>query len=115
MLSLLALVLSACGTGGSSAGSSLASTFTLGGPPECPNRPFCAKGLKDKYGMTFKEDQQMAIGLRYNALKNDQIQVVNGYSTDGMISALNMIADRMALCGLARPITLRAQIGRAHV
>ena len=40
--------------------------------------------------MDFKEDLQMAIGLRYQALSNKQIQVVNGYSTDGMISALKL-------------------------
>ena len=32
----------------------------------------------------------MAIGLRYQALKGDQIQVVNGYSTDGMIAAMKL-------------------------
>src|SRR5205085_8653085 len=47
-------------------------------------------GLKDKYGMEWKEDLQMAIGLRYQALQNKQIDVVNGYSTDGMISALKL-------------------------
>src|SRR6185369_9455172 len=40
--------------------------------------------------MEFKEDLQMAIGLRYQALANKQIDVVNGYSTDGMISALKL-------------------------
>jgi osmoprotectant transport system substrate-binding protein len=40
--------------------------------------------------MEWKEDLQMAIGLRYQALQNKQIDVVNGYSTDGMISALKL-------------------------
>jgi osmoprotectant transport system substrate-binding protein len=40
--------------------------------------------------MEFKEDMQIAIGLRYQALKQDQIQVVNGYSTDGMIAAMKL-------------------------
>jgi len=40
--------------------------------------------------MDFKEDLQLAIGLRYQALANKQIDVVNGYSTDGMISALKL-------------------------
>ena len=40
--------------------------------------------------MEFKEDLQLAIGLRYQALANKQIDVVNGYSTDGMISALKL-------------------------
>ncbi|MEO5764278.1 MAG: glycine betaine ABC transporter substrate-binding protein, partial [Casimicrobiaceae bacterium] len=33
---------------------------------------------------------QMAIGLRYQAIANKQIDVVNGYATDGMISALKL-------------------------
>ena len=47
-------------------------------------------GLKAKYGIEFKEDLQMAIGLRYQALASKQIDVVNGYATDGMISALKL-------------------------
>ena len=62
----------------------------LGAGPEFRDRKDGLPGLKDKYGIVFKEDQQMAIGLRYNALKGDQIQVVNGYSTDGMIAALKL-------------------------
>ena len=32
----------------------------------------------------------MAIGLRYQAIANKQVDVVNGYATDGMISALKL-------------------------
>jgi osmoprotectant transport system substrate-binding protein len=28
-------------------------SLVLGGPPECPQRPFCLIGLKDKYGLKF--------------------------------------------------------------
>ena len=62
----------------------------LGAGPEFRDRKDGIPGLKAKYGMEFKEDLQLAIGLRYQALKNDQIQVVNGYSTDGMISAMKL-------------------------
>ncbi len=62
----------------------------LGAGPEFRDRKDGLPGLKAKYGMEFKEDLQMAIGLRYQALKNDQIQVVNGYSTDGMIEAMKL-------------------------
>jgi osmoprotectant transport system substrate-binding protein len=64
--------------------------FTLGAGPEFRDRKDGIPGLKAKYGIEFKEDQQMAIGLRYNALKNDQINVVNGYSTDGLIAAMKL-------------------------
>src|SRR5690242_15695492 len=62
----------------------------LGAGPEFRDRKDGLPGLRDKHGMEFKEDMQIAIGLRYQALKNDQIQVVNGYSTDGMISAMKL-------------------------
>ena len=65
----------------------VAKELKLGAGPEFRDRKDGLPGLKAKYGMEFKEDLQMAIGLRYQALKNDQIQVVNGYSTDGMIAA----------------------------
>jgi osmoprotectant transport system substrate-binding protein len=62
----------------------------LGAGPEFRDRKDGIPGLKAKYGMEFKEDLQLAIGLRYQALKNDQVQIVNGYSTDGMISAMKL-------------------------
>ena len=62
----------------------------LGAGPEFRDRKDGLPGLREKYGMEFKEDMQIAIGLRYQALKQDQIQVVNGYSTDGMIAAMKL-------------------------
>ena len=62
----------------------------LGAGPEFRDRKDGLPGLKAKYGMEFKEDLQMAIGLRYQALAGRQIDVVNGYSTDGMIGALKL-------------------------
>lgn len=64
--------------------------LTLGAGPEFRDRKDGLPGLKAKYGIEFKEDLQMAIGLRYQALANKQIDVVNGYSTDGMISAMKL-------------------------
>lgn len=68
----------------------VASQLKLGAGPEFRDRADGLPGLKAKYGIVFKEDVQMAIGLRYQALANRQIDVVNGYSTDGMISALKL-------------------------
>lgn len=62
----------------------------LGAGPEFRDRKDGLPGLKATYGMEYKEDLQMAIGLRYQALQNKQIDVVNGYATDGMISALKL-------------------------
>jgi len=63
----------------------------LGAGPEFRDRKDGLPGLKAKYGIEFKEDLQMAIGLRYQALAGKQIDVVNGYSTDGMISAMKLV------------------------
>ena len=68
----------------------VAKELKLGAGPEFRDRKDGLPGLREKYGMEFKEDLQLAIGLRYQALKSDQIQVVNGYSTDGMISAMKL-------------------------
>ena len=62
----------------------------LGAGPEFRDRKDGLPGLKQVYGMDWKEDLQMAIGLRYQALQNKQIDIVNGYATDGMISALKL-------------------------
>ncbi len=68
----------------------VAKELKLGAGPEFRDRKDGLPGLKATYGMEFKEDLQLAIGLRYQALKGDQVQVVNGYSTDGMISAMKL-------------------------
>ena len=68
----------------------VANQLKLGAGPEFRDREDGLPGLKAKYGIVFKEDVQMAIGLRYQAIANKQIDVVNGYSTDGMISALKL-------------------------
>ena len=37
----------------------IAPELTFGGPPECPDRPFCLKGLEDVYGLQFGEVRAM--------------------------------------------------------
>ena len=69
----------------------VAGQLKLGAGPEFRDREDGLPGLKAKYGIVFKEDVQMAIGLRYQAIANKQIDIVNGYSTDGMISALKLV------------------------
>lgn len=68
----------------------VAKELKLGAGPEFRDRKDGLPGLKAVYGMEFKEDLQMAIGLRYQALSGRQIDVVNGYATDGMISSLKL-------------------------
>lgn len=66
----------------------MAKDLTLGGPAECPQRPFCAKGLKDVYGVEFGTFRPLEPGpLTYGALGDGSIDVAVGFSTDGAIAA----------------------------
>ena len=57
---------------GPARGPSVASQLVLGGPPECPNRPFCLQGLEKTYGLQFKEFKPLDVAgpLTVEALKN---------------------------------------------
>jgi osmoprotectant transport system substrate-binding protein len=91
----LALVAAACGGddepgGGGQTngdGAAVASQLTLGGPPECPQRPFCIPGLRDTYGVEFGEFQPLDVGgpLTVEALKNGEIDVGVLFSTSSVI------------------------------
>jgi osmoprotectant transport system substrate-binding protein len=58
-------------------GPSLASTLILGGPPECPERPFCALGLQETYGIEFKEFKPLDVAgpITVEAVKGGQVDV----------------------------------------
>jgi osmoprotectant transport system substrate-binding protein len=91
----LSLMASACGSSGGgspssgSSGKPIASQMILGGPPECPTRPFCEKGLMDKYGLTFKDFKPLDAGgpLTKAALDRGDIQIGLLFSSDGSIAA----------------------------
>ena len=72
----------------SAAGPSIASTFVLGGPPECPERPFCLLGLQETYGLEFKEFTPLDVGgpLTVQALTGGQIQVGLVFTSDPAIA-----------------------------
>jgi len=71
----------------------VASTFILGGPPEWATRPTGVPGLKEKYGLTFKEFKSLDAGgpLTLNALLGDQIQAGNLFTTDAAIPANDLV------------------------
>lgn len=94
----LALLVSACapGDGGSSpapSGASIASQLVLGGPPECPERPFCLQGLEETYGLEFREFRPLDAGgpLTVEALKSDQIQVGLLFTSDPAIAVNDFV------------------------
>jgi osmoprotectant transport system substrate-binding protein len=59
--------------------------LTLGGPPECPQRPFCMLGLKTTYGVDFANHfKPLDAGgpLTKEALKDGDVQVALLFTTD---------------------------------
>jgi osmoprotectant transport system substrate-binding protein len=88
----LALVAAACaeeapGGGGEGGGETIASQLTFGGPPECPQRPFCIPGLERVYGIEFGEFKPLDVGgpLTVEALRNGDIDVALLFSTSSVI------------------------------
>ena len=65
---------------------SVAGDMTLGGPPECPKRPFCIPGLKDVYGVEFGDFKSLDYGASVTALAGGEIDVALLFSTDGTIA-----------------------------
>ncbi|HEY0493380.1 MAG TPA: ABC transporter substrate-binding protein [Candidatus Dormibacteraeota bacterium] len=67
---------------------SVASQMTLGGPAECPTRPFCAAGLKSKYALNFKAFKALDAGgpLTKAALDKGDIDLGLIFSSDSAYS-----------------------------
>jgi len=61
----------------------------LGGPPECPQRPFCQPGLEGTYGMKIAEFVPLDAGgpLSKTALSQGSIDVSLIFSSDGGVEA----------------------------
>jgi len=65
----------------------VAGQLLLGGPPECPTRPFCQLGLTNTYGLNFKEFKPLDAGgpLSVAALDKGDVDVALIFSSDGSI------------------------------
>jgi osmoprotectant transport system substrate-binding protein len=87
---MLALFVSACGLGGGSQApkGSIASQLVFAGPPECPERPFCLLGYKEKYGIEFKEFKPTDVGgpITVEALKKGDAQAGVLFTSDAGIA-----------------------------
>ena len=85
----VALLGAACGSSGSSgggasgSGGTIASKFVFGAPPDCATNKFCAIGLKNLYGITFKQIKTTDFGgpITVQALKSGAVQVGELFST----------------------------------
>lgn len=65
----------------------IAPQLTFGGPPECPDRPFCLAGLEEVYGLQFGDVLAMpSRGATVEALLSGQIDVGLLETTDARLA-----------------------------
>jgi osmoprotectant transport system substrate-binding protein len=71
----------------------LGKQLVLGGPPECPQRPFCLPGLQATYGVRFKDFKALDVGgpLTVAALEGKQIDVAVLFTTDAVIAVKGLV------------------------
>ncbi len=72
---------------------SQASPITLGGPPECPKRPFCQPGLEETYNVKVGSFVPLDAGgpLTIQALKQGKVNVGLVFSSSGSVSANDLV------------------------
>ncbi len=69
-----------------------AAGLTLGGPPECPTRPFCLPGLRSTYGLRFARflpfdtEQQRVTALQYGVVNAAVL-----FNTDGHLAGGGLV------------------------
>ncbi len=71
----------------------VAGQLVLGGPPECPQRPYCLPGLRDTYGIVFKDFKPLDAGgpLTVAALQAGEVDVAVLFTTDAAIAAREFV------------------------
>jgi osmoprotectant transport system substrate-binding protein len=100
-VSAIVLIPAACGSSSSKTTATntapptatVASKLTLGGAPECPQRPYCIVGLQKTYGITFASFKPLdADGpLTYQAVTAGQIGVALVFSSDALIADKGLV------------------------
>ncbi|WP_368660197.1 glycine betaine ABC transporter substrate-binding protein [Methanobrevibacter sp.] len=70
---------------------SVSNQLTFGAEYDFFEREDGYDALKNEYGMNFKSTQDMDIGLKYDAIKSGQVDVINIFTTDGRLSDSNVV------------------------
>lgn len=68
----------------------ISSNLVLGCTMEFTERPDGYPGLKKTYDIEFKSVKGMDSGLRYPAIEKGDVDVIDAFSTDGMLKAYNL-------------------------
>jgi osmoprotectant transport system substrate-binding protein len=63
-------------------------SLVLGGPTECPERPFCQPGLEETYGLQFAEFRELDSGgpLTKAAIQQGEVSIGLVFSSDGALA-----------------------------
>ena len=69
----------------------VSSDFIFGGGFEILNRNDGIPNLKKVYNLTFKEEKAVEGVLRYSAIANNETQVTEAFSTDGMLLEFDLV------------------------
>lgn len=65
--------------------------FVLGVEQEFLARKDGYDNLVETYGFNFKDVRAMDTGLKYKAIENGQVQVINAFATDGQLPAFGLV------------------------
>lgn len=65
--------------------------LVLGATSEIMKRPDGLPGLQKLYNMEFKKISVLDPGLRYNAVENGDVQVIDAFATDGKLKELGLV------------------------
>src|SRR3954466_7854661 len=91
VIAAVAIAATACGSSGGSGGaaSSGGKGLKMGGPPECPTRPYCEPGVKSTYGVKVASFKKLDQGgpLTVKAIKDKTIDFGLVFTSDPTISA----------------------------
>lgn len=68
-----------------------AGDLTIVAPSDFVDRPDGLQGLEAAYGMKFGNVLSVAPGIRYQALEEDQAQVVLAFGTDGQVAGFDLV------------------------
>ena len=63
-------------------------SLILGGPAECPERPYCQPGLEETYGLEFASFQELDAGgpLTKAAIQQGEVSIGLVFSSDGALA-----------------------------
>lgn len=64
--------------------------LVLGCTAEFLQRQDCLPGLESKYGVRFKDTKAMDATIRYQAVANGEVDVVDAFSTDALLKKMNL-------------------------